>query len=446
MLGHPDLLADFLGQVAAYPRADGEELELVIHGDFIDFLAEKPYASWTPEEPTALDKLSAVFRKSSALFDRLAHCVGRIQRLTLLLGNHDIELALPKVRDALLRRLGTDSHRCVFVCNNETYRVGDLLIEHGNRYDSWNAIDYDGLREIVSCTSRGEIPPEELRICPGSELVHEVMNPLKERYHFIDLLKPEDQLVVLLLSAFEPGLRRDIPIIFNASSSYAQEIYRRARWWLSDRSPAPGQRHLVAGEAEEIDLSPEISEAFSDVLAIAGPLQGAGNERRWQRFFLKDPQDGLQARFSRGESIDDKTLLKLKTALRAKLKSDRTFDANNSDDQYCKAAAAMIAKGLATVVVMGHTHLYRDVKIEGGRYLNTGTWADLIRLDQALLADDKAASEQFLDWLRRLSTNQLEGIRKCFPTYADVSVSDEGKIVEFARPMIRSYSKDNSFP
>lgn len=445
MLGHPDLLADFLGQVAAYQRADGEELELVIHGDFIDFLAVKPYAAWTPDEATALDKLAAVFRKSSALFDQLARCVGRIQRLTFLIGNHDIELALPKVRDALLKRLGTNSHRCVFVCNNEAYRVGDLLIEHGNRYDSWNAIDYDGLREVVSCTSRGEIPPKELRICPGAELVHEVMNPLKERYHFIDLLKPEDKLVVLLLGCFEPELRRDIPLIFNSAWAYSQEIYRRANWMISGRSPAPGQRHLVGRQKDEKELPSDVSVAFSDELALFGPRRAAGNGPKWQRFFQKDPRDGLRARFEREESVDDRTLYKLRTALRAKLQSDRTFDENNPGDQYCKAASAMIAKGIAKVVVMGHTHLRRNVKVEGGLYLNTGTWADLIRLDESLLREDKATSEQFVDWLRRLSTNQLDGIRQCFPTYADVSVSDDGRIMELARPMMRSYSKDSPF-
>ena len=42
---------------------------------------------------------------------------------------------------------------------NESYRSGDILIEHGNRYDVWNAIDHDGLRETVSCASRGEVTP-----------------------------------------------------------------------------------------------------------------------------------------------------------------------------------------------------------------------------------------------------------------------------------------------
>jgi hypothetical protein len=69
--------------------------------------------------------------------------------------------------------------------------VGELLIEHGNRYDSWNILDDNGLRETVSCASRGERPLGELRVCPGSYLVEQVMNPLKKRYHFIDLLKPE---------------------------------------------------------------------------------------------------------------------------------------------------------------------------------------------------------------------------------------------------------------
>jgi hypothetical protein len=48
MLGHPQSLVDFLSAVAAHPAASGDTLELVIHGDFVDFLAEEPWSAWTP--------------------------------------------------------------------------------------------------------------------------------------------------------------------------------------------------------------------------------------------------------------------------------------------------------------------------------------------------------------------------------------------------------------
>ena len=54
MLGHPEVLVSFLDALAALPRASNTESELVINGDFIDFLAEDPKEAWTRSEQGAL--------------------------------------------------------------------------------------------------------------------------------------------------------------------------------------------------------------------------------------------------------------------------------------------------------------------------------------------------------------------------------------------------------
>jgi hypothetical protein len=93
----------------------------------------------------------------------------------------------------------------------------------------------------------------------------------------------------------------------------------------------------------------------------------------------------------------------------------------------------MIEAGVARVVVMGHTHLARDIDLPGGgRYLNTGTWADLLRLDKALLADSDDAREALSAWLRKLAEDRLDSIRDHMPRYADVEVDDAG-VVRSAR-------------
>jgi UDP-2,3-diacylglucosamine pyrophosphatase LpxH len=130
MLGHPEILIDFLEQLASYNGRD--EVELVIAGDFIDFLAEAPHEAWTASENGAVDKINAILHRLPALFDAFARCARHVPRFTVLLGNHDIELAYPRVRDTLFRRLDVSPHRCLFVHTNEAYRIGDLLIEHGN--------------------------------------------------------------------------------------------------------------------------------------------------------------------------------------------------------------------------------------------------------------------------------------------------------------------------
>lgn len=445
MLGAPDLLAGFLGQLADHKPALGEQVELVIHGDFIDFLAEEPNDAWTASEAVALAKLEQVFRRHPGLFDALAKCVGAMSRFTLLLGNHDIELAYPQVRDALLARLGTEQHRCLFIGDNQGYRVGDLLIEHGNRYDPWNAIDYDGLRETASAASRGEAPPRALAICPGSRFVHDVMNPLKDRYQFIDLLKPETELVALLLTTFEPELKRDLSLIYGLASSYAKQYYRKASWTIAGPRQGLGQATLVARGAAD-DLPADVRAAFADERSAADGRQLVSVGQTLRRLFLKDPSKSIKTKLEKGEDVDPKRLQKLQVALRAKLAADRSFEEGDDAGECAEAARGMIEAKVARVVVMGHTHLRRDVPFGEGRYLNTGTWADLIRVKKSdpFLQDSEAGRAALLAWLRRLVTNDLEGIRLPDPTYADVRVAD-GHVIFDDRPMLRRFGPGEPF-
>src|SRR5436190_14725750 len=73
----------------------------------------------------------------------------------------------------------------------DAYRVGSLLIEHGNRYDGANANDWEYLRLIGSAHSRAESVAVPSRISFGSQFVVDHINPLKLHYPFIDLLQPQ---------------------------------------------------------------------------------------------------------------------------------------------------------------------------------------------------------------------------------------------------------------
>jgi len=66
-------------------------------------------------------------------------------RLTILTGNHDIELNPAAVRRKLREAIGVQpGHDFEFIGNGEAYPVGDASIEHGNLYDAWNVVDDQG--------------------------------------------------------------------------------------------------------------------------------------------------------------------------------------------------------------------------------------------------------------------------------------------------------------
>ncbi len=83
--------------------------------------------------------------------------------LSLLLGNHDVELALQRVRDWLIAQLGGPAANLRLIYDGEAYTRGELLVEHGNRYDRWNQIDHSALRQECSTFSLGLPIDERLR-------------------------------------------------------------------------------------------------------------------------------------------------------------------------------------------------------------------------------------------------------------------------------------------
>jgi UDP-2,3-diacylglucosamine pyrophosphatase LpxH len=209
----PQLTA-FVTALADKPPGE-PAIELVINGDFIDFLAEGDSRScgWQPfirDPEVATRKLETIVERDRALFAALGGLLSRGHRLTITLGNHDIELALPPVRKRLMELLGVEGHHeFQFIYDGEAYVIGDVLIEHGNRYDMFNVVDHDALRRHRSLVSRNQAVPDEQQFnAPtGSHIVASVMNPVKTSYPFIDLLKPETGAAVPILLALEPGAR-----------------------------------------------------------------------------------------------------------------------------------------------------------------------------------------------------------------------------------------------
>jgi hypothetical protein len=137
-------LGDFIDWVRH--EADGAgrpPVELIVNGDIVDFLA--PDAAFEPRiwlgEPDACKRLNEIVAGSPAPFVALSRLLRHPRcSLTLLLGNHGVELSLPAVRHYLGEEvLRSDGRRLQFLFDGEACVRGCLLVEHGNRYDPLNA-------------------------------------------------------------------------------------------------------------------------------------------------------------------------------------------------------------------------------------------------------------------------------------------------------------------
>lgn len=419
MMSQPMRLAAFLDALPSKLSAD-EHLELVIAGDFIDFLAIPKQSSWTPEPTEARDKLKLTMAEGSPfapVFAALQRLVAANHRVTILLGNHDVELALPAVQDELLAGLNSSRHQVLFVDDNRAYRIGHALIEHGNRYDNANRNDWEGLRAIVSAQSRFEVSKRKLEISAGSKIVENVINVIKPMYPFIDLLQPQGELVALLIFAFEPSLIWEIKKI-------ARMLHGQRRQQENQEGLQPGETRFVGsnqvvGEPDEelrrvfgslydqLRIPPD-EVGYSDLIAVA-----------WA-----SSRDSLSSILKRGEPIPVQRLDQIRLIMQRMLLGDRSYKDDGPSEQYGKAAERLVREsgGKVETVIMGHTHLARHIgNTDRAWYINTGTWADVIRVPPEALNDNEALHKFLRDLI-------ADGHRSSPCSYADLRIEANGRV------------------
>ena len=438
-------VAAFIAALAEKPQP----IELVINGDLVDFLAEadtdNAWSAFTADQQAASSKLDAIVGRDPEVFRALGALLGRGHRVTLLLGNHDIELALPAVRRRLMEQLGIDGrHDFNFIYDGEAYVVGRALIEHGNRYDSFNVVDYDALRRVRSLLSRNQPVPAEYVFPPpaGSYMVAQVINPIKREYRLIDLLKPETGAALPILMALEPGYRsvltrcaelslraRKHRLESAALPSFAGDISAGGAEVVSfaediSAAPAPDPLDIVVRSALKADadlvLKVTVAHAIVESSFAADISAQETIDRTWglARMLLSSDRSPLESR-----------LPALLAAVRG-LQNDQSF-ARDAEcfPEYLDAAKDLAGRGF-DYVVFGHTHLARDVSLTGGaRYINSGTWADLIRFPKEILGGSSAHA---LDGLRAfvedMGAGRLHQWTTFTPTYVKLTLGGDGAV------------------
>ena len=381
-------LTRFFKYVAGFSGA-----QLVLNGDIVDFLAEPSpaggHAKFVSDDRAARLKLQAIIDRTRPVWTALADAA-QAGELTMLLGNHDLELCLPGCHQLLRETLGPFELRA----DNQALALGPVLVEHGNRADGWNRIDHDTLRQVRSALSRRE-PPPEFEPPPGTHLVIDVMNGLKGRFPFVDLLKPEVEGVLPILVAIDPSVARHVLKIAKL----------RAQAGLRGRDDAFG-RPRQAGDIAFDDDGPG--------LALARRLAGDG-----EISFVDDASEIL--------------VEPLRDALRHWADDHAAcFDTARESDEYLGPARQAFRRRFE-VVVYGHTHLAKRVRDgeTGGLYLNTGTWAELMRVPRAVLEGDPSGADGalrgFLDDLRH---DRLDAYRAHLPTFARIDLDGDDRVVD----------------
>jgi UDP-2,3-diacylglucosamine pyrophosphatase LpxH len=415
MMTHPGELAAFIRGLPNRATSN-EDLELVIAGDFVDFLAIEPFAAWTPDPVAAKTKIAQTMTGFfGPIFDGLAELVANGHRLTVIVGNHDVEMALPSVQEALLERLGTRPHQVHFVDDGRAYRIGGALIEHGNRYDGANRNDWGNLRAIASALSRGEPSDTNLEVSPGSRIVERIVNKLRFRYPFINLLQPEGELLAFLLVSFEPSLKWDVDKL--------AQLFRAGLRKVNEKGQPPGTTQYI-GYFPLDEPDPELEKAYGDTYdALRRPDQQVGVIGDFGRLLVQS--DSLSELLDLGEPVPTERLQQIRLVMRRLLLGDVSASLHDDTGPYAKAAARM-RTGQIEVVVMGHTHQARHIGSDmKAFYINTGTWADVVRVPGILL--EQGTDTELTRFLQELRTQPR---RQFQPAYADLRVEADGSVTE----------------
>ena len=399
------LLAAFLNWVAQKQKADNN-VHLVVNGDSVDFLAEREFQVFTIDDEAATGKLQSLMTRTAPIWKGFQAVVAAGAQVTFTLGNHDLELTLPGPRNLLRETMGPG--RFDFLYDNQALRVGDVLIEHGNRYDRWNSVSHEALRKVRVQISRGLEPPE-FKAPAGSHMVIKVMNGLKDKYSFINLLKPENEAAIPLLAVLDPAEFEKFPDIALLAAQ-ARESRRR--------------RDEIATE-----VSGELSEYYPDdrkALDVARALAFDGEADEIGFESVTDFLSGLRANATdwyRHQQIE-----KLYKAFRYWLGPQlTTFDTGQEGKDYYDAAVESARAGFK-VVVYGHTHLAKKIglPVGGAFYLNTGTWADLMCVPASiLLSDSVEEAQRDLDvFVRDLENNRMARWTGRLQTFAQIEMQE----------------------
>ncbi len=193
--GRPNFFDDFndddrFAQLLARFASSGDNLELILNGDFFDFL-KVPINGLFPEvitENMGVLKVELCLRGHPKVKEALRSFLRKPnRRITYIPGNHDMEFVFPAVRNFFCQTVAVNAspEQIHFVVDKDRYRVdGGVEIHHGHQFEAMNSFDFSRL--VLDKNNSEPI----LNLPWGSLFILQVLNKFKEERPYLDRVKP----------------------------------------------------------------------------------------------------------------------------------------------------------------------------------------------------------------------------------------------------------------
>ena len=241
------------------------DVELIINGDFLDFLnvpVEGEFEEAITEE-LAVKKLEAILAGHPEVVEALrtfASLPGK--SITYLIGNHDADLFFPKVQEGITRAWDPEgrypSPSVRVVADRDRLRFeGGVEVRHGNQFEAGSVLNFE--RPLLT----EYLDQPVLNIPWSSFYVLKIVNRLRWERKYIDKVRPVKVFVAfnLLLDPWFTLRYVFLSIYYFLKTRFIWSPRRRAHWKVTAEILKQETKFWVDLEAEArvlLDQDPEL--------------------------------------------------------------------------------------------------------------------------------------------------------------------------------------------
>ena len=404
---------EFLAQVVDESEQHDLEMELIFAGDMLDFLqvpcldASEPFDPRIPYPPEryassseedSRKKMSLILSGHPVFFAALQGFVQASsprRSVTIIKGNHDVNLHWLAVQDTLREALGAVGEKadCLAFEERRITREG-IYVEHGHQYTE-RVNRFPDFEEPHDPDS-----PDQIYLPPGSRFVFRFYNDVERRYYWMDGIKP---LTALIWYAFA----FDFAMATRALVTLLKEA-PAIIWGSSDREGRlPTAQAAIEGLKAQEQLGQELQDAEHMRTLEANLDQRASFYDRVETALVPY---GVP-RVEQGVSSQD---LRQRAAL-----SKGAAEEAAQRSALAEIAAQKRFQEKAQVIVFGHTHEACTEDLgDGAVYVNAGTWT--WRRD--------FSGQDFVTW-KRLWKHPEEYTAERRLTYVRIDYAEDGTLM-----------------